>query len=193
MSFIRLFICLALLPVLGGCAFGQRIDYRQSSPWLLSGIHQPVRLSVLDERPYVLSGSKQPTYAGTLRGLYYNPFNVTTVSGNPVSYDIREALRAALARSTLDISTAQAGDRAQKQLVVKLREWKMDGYMNVRFDYDVIAVVQDAQGRELARKRVAHSGATTHVIASGANALAELLNAPEITAALSEAPAASAN
>lgn len=187
MTFLRALLLLCAAASLGGCAFGQKIDYRQSSPYLTARSEAPVELTVMDERPYTRKGGKNATFVGKIRGLYYNPFNVYTLSGAPLSSDIREAVRSALSRSAIKVDPAYLETSASpghKLLLLKIREWKMDAYMKVRFDYDLTASVVDENGVELATKTAKNSGPVTNVLVAGGDALASVLNSAEITDAL---------
>lgn len=51
-----------------GCAVGNKYDYQlKRLPLPLAG-ESALGLTVVDQRPYVLSGKKSPTYAGLQRG-----------------------------------------------------------------------------------------------------------------------------
>lgn len=185
---LRAVLLLCAFATLGGCAFGQKIDYRQSTPYLSARSDTPVEVNVIDERPYVLSGSKNPTYVGTLRALYYNPFNINTLTGNPLSFDLKEAVRSSLEKSSIKAPAAYSttnADPGQKLLMLKLREWKSDSYMRTRFDYDITASVLDEHGKELATKSAKSSGAIKNFLTAGSEALSAVLNSDEIVAALS--------
>lgn len=185
---LRAVLMLCAFATLGGCAFGQKIDYRQSTPYLSARSAIPVEVNVIDERPYVLSGSKNPTYVGTLRALYYNPFNINTLTGNPLSFDLKEAVRSSLEKSSIKAPAAYSttnADPGQKLLMLKLREWKSDSYMRTRFDYDITASVLDEHGKELATKSAKSSGAIKNFLTAGSEALSAVLNSDEIVAALS--------
>lgn len=188
---LRAILMLCAFATLGGCAFGQKIDYRQSTPYLSARSDTPVEVNVVDERPYVLSGSKNPTYVGTLRALYYNPFNINTLTGNPLSFDLKEAVRSSLEKSSIKAPAAYSttnADPGQKLLMLKLREWKSDSYMRTRFDYDITASVLDEHGKELATKSAKSSGAIKNFLTAGSEALSAVLNSDEIVAALSSEP-----
>jgi len=192
---IRAVLILCAFATLGGCAFGQKIDYRQSTPYLSARSDTPVEVNVIDERPYVVSGSKNPTYVGTLRALYYNPFNINTLTGNPLSFDIKEAIRSSLEKSSIKAPAAYSttnADPGQKLLMLKLREWKSDSYMRTRFDYDITASVLDEHGKELATKSAKSSGAIKNFLTAGSEALSAVLNSDEIIAALSSEPKSAA-
>lgn len=187
MPFFRIFALATALLALGGCAIGQTVDYRQSSPELQIRPATPVQVQVVDQRPYVLAQEKNPTFVGRIRGLYYNPWNVNTTSGMPLADDLAQAVRAGLARAHATaelghgITAAPAG---QRLLVLTLREWKMDAYMNVRFDFDVGLAVIDDHGVVLASQDVQGSGAVQNLIDAGANVLSQALDAPGVMKAL---------
>jgi len=188
MLLLRALAIICAFSALGGCAFGQKIDYRQSSPYLSARSDTPVEVNVIDERPYVLEDDKDPDFVGRIRGLYYNPFNVNTLTGDPLSFDIKEAVRAALEKSSIKAPAAYSTTNAnpgQKLLMLKLREWKIDAYMRTRFDYDITVSVLDEHGNELATKSAKNSGAVKNVIIAGTEALSGVLNSDEIVAALS--------
>lgn len=188
MLLLRALAILCAFSALGGCAFGQKIDYRQSSPYLSARSDTPVEVNVIDERPYVLEDDKDSDFVGRIRGLYYNPFNVNTFTGDPLSFDIKEAVRAALEKSSIKAPAAYSTTNAnpgQKLLMLKLREWKIDAYMRTRFDYDITVSVLDEHGKELATKSAKNSGAVKNVIIAGTEALSGVLNSDEIVAALS--------
>lgn len=191
-TWYRLAFVLFIGSQITGCAIGQRVDYRQAAPYVTVTSDKQVAVAVVDERPYVLKGSKRPTYVGNLRALYYNPYNVTTYSGSPLAADIQEAVRSALARASLDAVPSASVDRAsgpgQRLLVIHMREWKSDAYMSTRFDYDLTASVIDENGRVLASKEAKQSRAVTNLITAGSGALAQLIGSEEIAAALAPTP-----
>ncbi|MFS2158881.1 hypothetical protein ACCD10_16200 [Pseudomonas sp. Pseusp122] len=185
---LRAVLILCAFATLGGCAFGQKIDYRQATTALSAHTATPIMVNVIDQRPYVISGSKKPIYVGTLRALYYNPFNINTLTGQPLSSDLAEAVRASLERSSINakvVFSALSAEPGQKLLVLKVREWKSDAYMRVRFDYDITASVIDGAGRELATKSAKSTGQINNYILAGSNALGSVLNDSAIITALS--------
>ena len=188
---LRAILMLCAFSALGGCAFGQKVDYRESTTYLSARSDIPIEVNVIDERPYVVSGSKNPTYVGTLRALYYNPFNVNTLTGDPLSFDLKEAIRRSLAKSSIAAPAAYSTTNAnpgQKLLMLKLREWKSDTYVHTRFDYDITATVLDENGKELATKSTKGSGAIKNFLTAGSDALSVVLNSDEIVAAISSTP-----
>jgi len=184
---LRAVMVFFVLTSLGGCAIGQKIDYRESSPYLMARSDTVIAVVVFDERPYVVSGSKSSTYVGTLRALYYNPFNINTLSGAPLASDLNSAIRSSMRRSSIQVVYTDQVDKAapgQKLLTLKLSEWKSDSYMRTRFDYDITATVLDEHGKILASKNAKQTGAITNVITAGTDALGKVLNDSEIVSAL---------
>lgn len=187
MQFLRIFALAAALVALGGCAIGQTVDYRQSSPELSVRSATQVQVQVVDQRPYVLALEKKPTFVGRLRGLYYNPWNVNTTSGLPLADDLAQAVRTGLAKAHIIATVGSGGTAApagQRLLVLTLREWKVDAYVNTRFDFDVGLAVIDDHGTVLATQDVKGSGAVENVIGAGASVLRHALDAPGVTQAL---------
>ena len=128
--------------------------------------------------------------SGFIRPLH-NPFNVNTLTGDPLSFDLKEAIRRSLAKSSIAAPAAYSTTNAnpgQKLLMLKLREWKSDTYMRTRFDYDITASVLDENGKELATKSTKGSGAIKNFLTAGSDALSVVLNSDEIVAAISSTP-----
>ncbi len=187
MQFLRALVLGAAVIALGGCAIGQTIDYRQSSPEVKLRSATPVLVQVVDQRPYVLALDKKPTFVGRIRGLYYNPWNVNTKSGLPLADDLAQAVRTGLTKARISAAVGQgvtAAPAGQRLLVLTLREWKMDAYMRVRFDFDVGLAVIDEHGAVLASQDVKGSGAVQNLIGAGASVLRQALASPGVTQAL---------
>lgn len=185
-------IVLVLSALLGGCAAGNRIDYRESVPTI--SLPSPVEkkgieVLVVDQRPYVISGNKKPNFVGVMRALAYVPYNITTASGFDLSSDIEQATMSALgghyltARAVLP-SANEASSPDHLLLRMTLRDWKNDVYMRARFDYDVTAEVIDHNGTVLASKSAQHRGAINHVIVAGTSVLQEVLGDDRVVSAL---------
>lgn len=201
---LRAVLMLLAFATLGGCAFGHKLDYRQSTTTTSAHTSKPIAINVIDQRPYVISGDKKPIYVGTLRALYYNPFNINTLTGLPLSSDLAEAIRVSLEHASINAKVVYSNldaEPGQKLLVLTVREWKSDAYMRIRFDYDITASVIDGAGKELASKSVKSTLQINNYILAGSNALLNVLDDKEIVAALSAdsvaavtvpAPAASA-
>lgn len=190
---LRAVLMLLAFATLGGCAFGHKLDYRQSTTTTSAHTSKPIAINVIDQRPYVISGDKKPIYVGTLRALYYNPFNINTLTGLPLSSDLAEAIRVSLEHASINAKVVYStldAEPGQKLLVLTVREWKSDAYMRIRFDYDITASVIDGAGKELASKSVKSTLQINNYILAGSNALLNVLDDKEIVAALSADPVA---
>jgi len=190
---LRAVLMLLAFATLGGCAFGHKLDYRQSTTTTSAHTSKPIAINVIDQRPYVISGDKKPIYVGTLRALYYNPFNINTLTGMPLSSDLAEAIRVSLEHASINAKVVYSNldaEPGQKLLVLTVREWKSDAYMRIRFDYDITASVIDGAGKELASKSVKSTLQINNYILAGSNALLNVLDDKEIVAALSADPVA---
>lgn len=99
-----------------------------------------VAVAVLDERPYVLNREKDPSYSGTIRGGYGNPFDLWTESGGPLADDMTVTIASSLRTrgyaatllntvvgesqvSVLDKFGAAGSDRL---VLVRIKEWRSD-------------------------------------------------------------------
>jgi hypothetical protein len=102
--------------------------------------NRSVAVAVLDERPYVLSKEKDPSYVGVMRGGYGNPFSMWTESGAPLSDDmlttITDSLRArGFSAVPLKTSTADSPNSvmarfnaagADRLILMRVKEWQSD-------------------------------------------------------------------
>jgi hypothetical protein len=145
-------IGLAVLLPLGACAIGNTQEYRNlvaNVPYAGSG---KVAVATLDRRPYVLDGSKGGTFVGLTRGGFGNPFNVNTESRAPLADDLTGVLVRSLDAKGFDavaLSTIPGTDMeairvkvhesgAQRALLLTVREWKSDTYVDTRLHFDLV-------------------------------------------------------
>ena len=156
-------LALALvLAGLTGCAVGNHQQYAGVAPDLKVTSQRSVAVAVVDNRPYVANGDKDPDFVGIQRAGFGNPFDVGTDSRKPLATDMTEDIVAGLklhglaaepvavkpgTPSDVAIKAATGKDRA---LILELREWKSDTYTNTALIYDVELRVCDAAGRPLA-------------------------------------------
>jgi hypothetical protein len=157
-------LALVLAAVLAtGCAVGNTYNYRDSDMAIPVTGDAALGLSVVDRRPYVLSGDKPASFIGLQRGGFGNPFNVTTESGRPLAEEVQAALATGLRRrgytvTELDpvsvdeadvLRTVKASNLA-RNVVLVFQEWKTDAMMSFGLSYDLILRVLDADGAQLA-------------------------------------------
>jgi hypothetical protein len=165
----KLAAVLAVVTVLGGCAFGRTYSYADA-PVALQGVSSSgaVTVAVQDERAYVLSGGKSERFVGLMRGGFGNPFDVNTSSGGPLAGEIRDAIvRAMKARgidarpvdaplrdSMVAVKRRLAEPKPYRAVLVTLHEWKSDTMMSTDLHYDATLMVFDASGTQLASSSV---------------------------------------
>lgn len=207
MNLMRILAALAVASVLGGCAVGQTYSYADA-PVGLAGVSTtgPVAIAVHDNRPYVLSGNKPPSFVGLMRGGYGNPFDVNTQSGGPLAVEIRDALARALKQRGAapvpvavahsdSASTARARlleAKARRSVLVTLREWKTDTMMRTDHHFDTTVAVFDERGNQLATHTLRGMdalgtlGLTPHegISTASGRKLDALFDDPKIVAAL---------
>lgn len=162
-------LCTSFLAVLlGGCVVGTSIDYESEIPHLNIQSERQVVVGVQDVRPYVLSGAKTKDFVGLQRAGLGNPWDVTTKSGNPLALDMASTIVKAMkneginaqpiviASDSSDDDTIQtllkAG--AGKYLLVSLKEWKVDTYVNAAMIYNAKARVFNKDGELLAENSI---------------------------------------
>lgn len=152
--------------MLTGCAVG--VTHRYDSASVNVQVkEEKLALGVVDRRPYVVSKDKPETFVGLSRGGFGNPFDVNTMSGQPLATDMGRALEDSLAAkgTTVNLVAIPAGasrDDAIKALaasgtksvLVSLAEWKSDTFQSVALVYDVHLMVLDPHGETLADKRI---------------------------------------
>ncbi len=121
----------------------------------------PVAVTTLDQRDYVLSFNKSPNFVGLQRGGYGNPFDVITEDGKPLSDNVTAALANSLKAKgfvavRVETEVKDTSDAVVKKLMtassrrtilLTLREWKTDTYMNVALYYYALLEVGDPPER----------------------------------------------
>lgn len=99
-----------------------------------------VAIAVVDERPYIVSREKDPSYVGTMRGGYGNPFDQFTASREPLAADVLATLSQSLQSrgyNVLPIKTSGTENKAavmekfsamnaDRLLILVLKEWRSD-------------------------------------------------------------------
>lgn len=186
---MRLLIVFCAILVMTGCAAGNHIDYRQAMPAVHMATDNEILVDVVDERPYVMSRSKRANYVGTLRALYYNPFNVTTTTRKPLAADLQDAVVAGFERRGISAKHYMPGspkedNPAQRLLVLKIQEWKSDTYMSTRFDYDVRATVHSDRGELIGSSQTKGSRPITNFLTAGGDVLGVVINDDSVRDAL---------
>jgi len=209
MKYLKPALMTVLFAMITGCAIGNKYDYSNVAVALPFQGSGELGLAVLENRPYVISGDKAPSFIGIQRGGFGNPFDVTTRTGKPLAADMATSLGLALKRSgykvaTLDIQSPDASAIAtavtrlgqRRNVILKVNEWKTDVMMRIRLIYDLHLQITDEAGRTIASNTlqgddVVGGGGFEGQNASSASSAFEtkvgrLFNDPEIIAALKD-------
>ena len=152
----RLFVIVATSIALGGCAFGNKYNYEVARIGLPVVGTDEIGLGVVDRRPYVVSGDKQPNFVGLQRGGFGNPFDVTTTSGKPMADEMQAALARALEDKGYEVAELHFSspddsvvaqvikqNGAKRNVVLILNEWKTDAMMHFGLTYDILLQIID--------------------------------------------------
>lgn len=163
-----------MFTLLTGCAVGNKYDYQQADLSLPVKGDTQVSVGVTDKRDYVTRGDKPANFVGLQRGGFGNPFNVTTLSGRPLTEDMTTALERALRKSGYQvqrmsydstdsslIASAIRKNGQEKNILLSVFEWKTDIYASMSLRYDLLLQVFDKQGQEIASATARSDGPET--------------------------------
>ena len=164
----RLWIFLVGLVFLGACAVGNKHAYHTVTADLAASGSGRISVATHDQRPYVLQQAKGPQFVGLSRGGYGNPFDVTTEDDRPLTDGMTQAISNSLAKKgfrpvPVFVPLFESPESVRKMLMqtgvdrailLTLREWKSDTYMNTALHYDVTLNVLDRTGRVIGEKRL---------------------------------------
>ena len=128
--------------MLSGCVVGQKLDMDYTAAAVEVTEPNRVKIDVVDERPYVVSGDKDPWFIGKYRAGFGNPWDVTTEDNVPLAQVLAADLEEALQGLGFG-SDAASPDRV---LAVQIRDWNFDGYQNGRFWYALDVEVRGSDG-----------------------------------------------
>ncbi|HEY3644202.1 MAG TPA: hypothetical protein VGM16_02590 [Gammaproteobacteria bacterium] len=123
-----------------------------------------VAVATVDERPHVLNHKNPTNYVGIIRGGFGNPFDRHTDDGKPLADEFSQSMVDSLADSgfaaiVVSDPPAPNADQAMAMLkqsgasrlvLLELREWQSDTYVNPTMNVDYTFHVYDASGKELA-------------------------------------------
>jgi hypothetical protein len=179
-------LCWAVLTgaaVLSGCAVKNTYRFADVQAALSASGTQTVAVAVVDRREYVVSGEKEPSFVGLMRGGYGNPFNVRTASGKPLAATVNDAVCSSLRAKGYDPVPVQTvvgendaevrnklGATASKLgLLVDIHHWKSDTYVDVILGYRLAVRVLSPAGETLA----------THEVEADENLKGSAMNPPK--------------
>lgn len=164
-------LMLVIIAILFASGCGPRgIRYNATLDNLRCSGKSSVAIAVVDERPYIVSREKDPSYVGTMRGGYGNPFDQFTESREPLAADVLATLSQSLQSkgyNVLPVRTSGTETKAavmekfsamnaDRLLLLVLKEWRSDylprAYTSERSSLFVKAdlVILDKRRRTLA-------------------------------------------
>lgn len=147
----RLLMLMLVVTMASGCAIGRKQDYRTAAPSLPAKSIKTVAVAVQDRRPDVVTHEVEESYVGMQRGGYGNPFDVRTVSGQPLASDMAKVIAEAFGKSGIKAVTTPlppelgrdaviarlTAGHPDRCLLVTLREWQTDTYAGTEIQYDL--------------------------------------------------------
>ena len=161
MKTIRLTLAIFVVATASGCAVGNKYSYHNVNIALPVQGSGDLGLAVVEDRADVLSGDKKGDFVGVQRATLGNPWGVSTVSGNSLVEDFSATLEIALTKSGFDVTvlegisnenpdTAIAAVGKDRNVMLKVSDWRTDIYMNMTLFYDLTLSVLSGDGTVLA-------------------------------------------
>jgi hypothetical protein len=137
-----LFCLMLAVWMLAGCGNLYRINYSNIKMDLNYSGTRSVSIGVLDQRPYILSGEKDPKYVGTIRGGYGNPFDLWTQSNlrltDEMAATVADSLRskgfnvlmvkAAVGKDGSGILSEMKSSGAERLIFIEVKDWWSNYY-----------------------------------------------------------------
>jgi hypothetical protein len=192
-----------------GCVISQKTNYTDGFYEIKLPItrnYYDIVLVVQDKRPYVLDGSFSPSYCGTLQALNGISYPLHTLSDKPLTDDLAILLEKALEKNSLNVelqfakpiqeieeiySTSKTLNK--RLLILILRDWQTDTFVNSDFIYNFNLLVINDQGKKIfeinsqAKKRIYAPGNGTPTLKEQIESVFEgVFNSPEILKAISK-------
>jgi hypothetical protein len=124
-KFSSLFFLTVAALMLASCGNLYRINYSNIKTDLHYSGSRSVSIGVLDQRPYVLSGEKDPKYVGTMRGGYGNPFDLWTQSNLRLTDEMAATVADSLRSKGFNVMAVKAA--VGKDGSIMLSEMKSSG------------------------------------------------------------------
>lgn len=188
--------CLA--GALTACVIGQKISYSDTTADVAASGTETIALATWDQRPYVVSGDKGPTFVGLMRSGLGIPYNVNTKSGAPLTDDFSQSIGHSLdaqgfktsvvqtqpAESQQAVMDALRAQNAQRVVLVTLSQWETDKYVHTTLKYQVYIAVYGSDGKEMTNQSFSENGPVGNVDAAFKAAITKWFSSPQIVAAL---------
>lgn len=176
------FLAGVVVLVLTGCAFGQKIDYTQAHHALPpTASSKRLAVTVLDKRLYVVSGAKAENFVGLSRGGWGEPFEVKTLSNQPLAAEMTQALAQSFTSSAAPVQavtarvsagregaiSALAASGAERLVLLTLNQWRTDSLANTKLDFEMTFEVFDSQAQLLASNQISGQEVSSSDIRKG--------------------------
>lgn len=164
----RIFLLGIVGILLSGCAVGNTHRYNLGDAALAAESDKRIAVCVADLRPYVLSGEKQGGFVGLMHAGLSIPYDITTTSEATLTSDITDSVVKALKTKRISAvaigipaksSEAKARElllqaAADRYVLMLLKEWKTDTYLNTGLRHDLTLKVLSKEGSQIAEKSV---------------------------------------
>ena len=152
-----------------GTASGAVADYEWTDGQFNLASEARIAVTVSDQREYILSGNKAPTFSGLARDGFGVPFDVATESGRSLAEDIAISITSGLNAAQIQAQTINTEptlsvESARQQLLqadadrflhIILHELKTDTYYSTKLEVNIELVVYGDGEAELLRKTFA--------------------------------------
>ena len=135
-----------------GCVAFQKINFDYSPSIYSSTVESAnlINIKVEDERPFILSGDKRPSYIGHFRGGYGNTWDVLTDGKVALAEQFLNDIKQELKTIGFDIGLSNE-DRI---LHLSIIDYNFDAMINGRFWYELEVVVFDKENKVLAKDTI---------------------------------------
>ena len=200
--------------IMTGCAIGNKSQYTGGLSFKseVPPNAASVVVTVQDNRPYVLDGSKTESYVGTMRSIGGVPWPIKTETGRPLAVDLGESIVTtlnlngykAVQLQTLPQSndaeivrqlSAVSSDSSARILHFLIKEWRNHTWFITTFHFCVDLNVKSSLGNLLAsttecgEEELGSSNPQFSTLSSAiATVIGKLVNASQIKAALTGGP-----
>lgn len=144
--------------------------YYKARPSLnLSSSPPDLSIACQDQRQDVVEGKKKTSFEGFQPGYMYIPKVRTTVTGQPLAVELRKILVKSLKDEYVKVHEVECNPNerdstiftrlqtkpVQNCMLVTIYKWQTDdGIKKCVFDYDVEVVIQNIEGKLVAKKRL---------------------------------------
>ena len=165
-SFILIFSFFTFLASCGAhSAINRTENYIYAWPNITYTSTKDIAISIIDKRPYVITGKNDPAYVGLMRGGFNNPWYMNTESGKPLVEDLSQAVVSGYKNAGINVELIQfplntdnqkifnylLSNKSSKKLLIIINEWQSDTFSVTTFLYDITAEIYNEEGAMVAK------------------------------------------